>query len=413
MTRAAERAPIVEVRGLSKLYKVYARTRHLFAEMLTGRRFHQELWALDDVSFSLRAGEIAGVIGRNGAGKSTLLRILAGTLDWTRGEVDTRGSVSSILELGTGFHPEYTGRENVYLGGMCLGLKREEIDAKLQSIADFSELGDVLDRPFKTYSTGMQARLTFATAVSVEPDIFLIDEALAVGDVLFQEKCFRRIRQIADRGTTVLFVTHAYPMIYDLCSRAFVFHRGRLLVDGTPREAGYAYEKLLGEERSERETVLSTGAQVIPEAMDGARVLEVSVINRRGDVVHTLFHQEAYRVRVRCACAEALPAASIGIAIQRPTGHVAYSTATAYLDAPISARAGDQIVVEFSLSCLLGGGHYLLAAGISRLKGDASYEVLHTYREAFEFDVKTNERFGGDVDLQCKVVTLEHAAPSV
>ncbi len=232
---AAPAEVVVRVSRLSKAYRLYARPQDRLAEMLLapfGRRCSRDFVALDDVSFELRRGTRLGLIGRNGSGKSTLLQILAGTLRPTGGEVTVQGRVAALLELGSGFNPEFSGRENVYLNASILGLGRRDIDARFDDIAAFADIGAFLDQPMKTYSTGMFMRLAFAVTTSVDADVLLIDEALAVGDVFFTQKCFAHLERLIDRGTSVVLVTHDTSAVNQFCDRVAVMNAGRLVYDG-------------------------------------------------------------------------------------------------------------------------------------------------------------------------------------
>lgn len=231
----------IRVKNLHKHFKLYGSPKNMLKELISGRTYHTEFHALKDISFDVKRGEVVGVMGRNGAGKSTLLRILAGTLNATSGTVETKGRVSAILELGSGFNPEYTGRENIISGGLVLGMSKEEITSKVDDIITFAELEDFIDNLFKTYSSGMQARLTFATAISVNPDILIVDEALSVGDAAFQAKCYTRIQSMRDAGTSIFLVSHSENAITHFCDRAILLERGELLIDASPREVTMAY----------------------------------------------------------------------------------------------------------------------------------------------------------------------------
>ena len=233
----------LSVKQLAKVYHIYDKPHHRLQQMLlgrTGRRYFREFWALRDISFTVPRGKVVGILGKNGAGKSTLLQIICGTLSPTQGTVDVRGRVAALLELGSGFNPEFTGLENVYLNGQILGLTKSEIDAKLQSILDFADIGDFAHQPVKT-SSGMFARLAFSVAVNVEPDLLIVDEALSVGDAWFQHKSMARMRQLMESGCSVLFVSHSIDSVRALCDEAIWLERGRVKMQGDVTNVTNAY----------------------------------------------------------------------------------------------------------------------------------------------------------------------------
>ena len=237
---------MIEIKNLSKVYKIYENPIDRLKEALNpfGKKYHKPFYALKNISFNIKRGEVVGIIGKNGSGKSTLLKIISGVLKPTSGKISINGKVSALLELGTGFHPELNGIENIYLYGSIMGIPKNEMKKKLQDIIDFADIGDFIYRPVKTYSSGMFSRLAFAVAIQVEPEILIVDEVLSVGDISFQYKCFEKFKEFKDKGITILFVTHSMGQVLNHCNRAIFLKDGELVKDSYDVEDVVAeYEK--------------------------------------------------------------------------------------------------------------------------------------------------------------------------
>lgn len=254
----------IEIKNVSKKYKLYNSNQDRLKEtfdFITHKKYHKEFIALDNISFSINKGETVGIIGTNGSGKSTLLKIVTGVLTQTEGDVAINGRISALLELGAGFNPEYSGLENIYLNGTIMGISREEMSQKVDEIIRFSGIGDFIYQPVKTYSSGMFARLAFSVAINVEPDILIVDEALSVGDMAFQEKSITKMKELRDKGTTILFVTHSLPLVRNFCQRAIWIERGELLQDGDADRICDNFQMFMTEKEEAKKEILEHPGQ--------------------------------------------------------------------------------------------------------------------------------------------------------
>ena len=392
--------PAIQVAHVSKMYRIYDRPQDRLKQMLwRGRRsYGREFWALRDVSLEVRRGETLGVIGRNGSGKSTLLQIIAGTLAPSTGDVRVQGRVAALLELGSGFNPEFSGRENVYLNGAILGVGRAELEKRFDEIAAFADIGQFLEQPVKLYSSGMFVRLAFAVQACLDPDVLIVDEALSVGDIFFQQKCAARIQQLVDQGTAILFVSHDLSSVSQLCKRVMLLDGGHVIEYGNPKPVLERYTALMYERERER---LAGGE--MPEfqhlSAEDLPPIELQPVPaqsfRHGDGgMHILGYMLDLGNGTTGQCEPGTTAnltldiqsnepgllPSVGFQIRDRFGNISCGTNTSMLGIILAPQASNAIFrVTFEIALMLGSGEYTFTVAVS--SPDAKPERVYDWIE--------------------------------
>lgn len=359
----------IQVRQLGKAYKKYSRHSARLLEWLLprARPRHQLTWILQDIGFDVAAGEAVGILGVNGAGKSTLLKLICGTTQPTTGSVTMQGRVAALLELGMGFHPDFTGRQNAYMAGQLLGLTADEITTLMPEIEAFAEIGSYIDQPVRVYSSGMQVRLAFSIATARRPDILIVDEALSVGDAYFQHKSFERIRQFRQAGTTLLIVSHDKTAIQSICDRAILLNAGRLAMQGTPEAVTDYYNALLAEQANYtvQQEADATGRMMTVSGTGEARVVDIALLNQSGQRVEMIGVGESVQLEIRVQVNAAIPRLVLGYMIKDRLGQAVFGTNTHYLEHPeYDIRPGETLTYRIAFTANLGEGSYSVATAL-------------------------------------------------
>ncbi len=371
----------IQVTQLGKAYKQYPTRWARLAEWLIpfSAPRHQLTWVLRDISFCVSPGEALGIIGVNGAGKSTLLKMITGTTQANAGQIQIQGRVAALLELGMGFHPDFSGRQNVFMAGQLLGLSMEELQALMPEIEAFAEIGDYMDHPVRTYSSGMQMRLAFSVATARRPDVLIVDEALSVGDAYFQHKSFDRIREFRKAGTTLLIVSHDRQAIQSLCDRAILLANGRLALEGAPEEVMDFYSAMLAEREQQtvRQERLANGKVRTISGTGEAGFADIALLNAQGQRVEVIEVGSQVSLEVTVEVKVDIPRLVLGFMIKDRMGQPIYGINTHRLGQALEqVRAGERITYRFSFPAALGKGNYSIALSLSRFDShlDTNYE---------------------------------------
>ncbi|MGA2130824.1 MAG: ABC transporter ATP-binding protein [Bryobacteraceae bacterium] len=393
---------MVLVQNVSKLYKLYRRPSDRLREALPfgPAKLHDDFWALRDISFQVEKGETLALVGPNGSGKSTLLQIVAGILQPTQGRVVTRGRIAALLELGAGFNPEFTGRENVFLNGEIMGLSRAEIERAMPSIEAFAEIGDFIARPVKEYSSGMYVRLAFSTAIHVDPEILIVDEALAVGDAVFANRCVRKFEELRERKITVLFVSHDLGLVKQLSDRAILLLNGRMEAQGTPSDAINRYIGLVLEKQQSRQEKQRRFGASYRHGDGRSEILGVELLNAEREPVETVNGGDTVTVRVRCRFFEPACDPMVGILIRTRIGMEVYGTNTRIEKLHLgSYQADDELEVHFRFACWLTPQQYTLTVATQSADG-SSHDWLD---DVLSFEVVDARVASGVANLRAEI----------
>ncbi|MBU5481065.1 ABC transporter ATP-binding protein [Blautia sp. MSJ-19] len=407
----------IQVKHLDKMYKLYNKPSDRLKEALGFKVPVREHYALRDVSFDVKRGETVGIIGTNGSGKSTILKIITGVLNPTGGEVVVDGRISALLELGAGFNMEYTGIENVYLNGTMMGFSKEEIDARLQDILDFADIGDFVHQPVKAYSSGMFVRLAFAVAINIDPEILIVDEALSVGDVFFQAKCYRKFEEFKKMGRTILFVSHDLSSISRYCDRVILLNKGVKLEEGSPKQMVDMYKQLLvgqdptkaPEEKTEEKTRENWNEQfqVNPNMLEyGSKLAEITdfaVVDDKGLCTNTIEKGASFTIKMRVLFHQSIQEPILAYTFKDIKGTEITGTNTMFEKMHVEhSEAGDVCTVTFTQDMFLQGGEYLLSFGCTGYK-DGEFTVFHRLYDACNITVVSNKNTVGFYDMNSKV----------
>ncbi len=403
---------VIEVKNLSKTYRLYDKNSDRVREALhlTRRPRHKDHHALSDVSFCVSKGETVGLIGTNGSGKSTILKIITGVLTPTGGEVKVNGRISALLELGAGFNNEYTGIENIYLNGTMTGFTEKEIDERLQDILDFADIGDFVYQPVKTYSSGMFVRLAFALAINIDPEILIVDEALSVGDVFFQAKCYRKFEEFKAQGRTIIFVSHDMSSIAKYCDRVILLEKGKKLGEGKPRQMLDVYKQVLVGQYDADESI-NTGSDAVPgentEALEygsgKAEIKEVYVCDDKGKVTNALIKGDECSIHMIVEIKEDLPAPIFAFTFKDVKGTDITGTNTMFEKSFLSdCKAGEKKEIVFTQKVDLQGGEYLLSFGCTGYEGE-TFTVYHRLYDALHVTVISDKNTVGFYDMNSRI----------
>lgn len=417
-----EKKKVIQVQHLSKMYKLYDKPSDRLKEALglSRKKRYREHYALNDVNFDIEEGECVGIIGVNGSGKSTILKIITGVLNPTEGEVKVNGRISALLELGAGFNMEYSGLENVYLNGTMIGFSKEEIDARLDDILAFADIGDYIHQPVKMYSSGMFVRLAFAVAINIDPEILIVDEALSVGDVFFQAKCYHKFEEFKAQGKTILFVSHDLSSISKYCDRVILLHKGQMLDQGTPKAMVDMYKQLLvhqdpvkqGEGTSQGDSEnWREGFQVNPDTLEygekQAEIVDFVVLDEKGRQSNTIEKGTAFQIKMRVQFHESIQEPILAYTFKNIQGTEITGTNTMYEKASVEhSEAGRECVVTFEQQMDLQGGEYLLSFGCTGYRS-GEFTVFHRLYDACNITVVSAKNTVGFYDMNSKVTITE------
>ncbi len=415
--------PAIEIKDLVKVYKLYDRARDRVKDAfgLSKGKAHKLHYALNGVNLCIRKGETVGIIGTNGSGKSTILKIITGVLSPTAGQVRVDGRISALLELGAGFNQEYNGIENVYLNGTMMGFSDREIDEKLPDILEFADIGDYVNQPVKTYSSGMFVRLAFAVAINIEPEILIVDEALSVGDVFFQAKCYHKFEEFKKMGKTIVFVSHDLSVISKYCDRVFLLNKGTLLGEGSPKEMIDAYKRVLvgqyelpgqeGEHTSAQELSPGAGEAVNPDVQEygtrQAEILDYYLTDERGVRALAILKGSQFTLHMRVRFQAHVPAPIFAFSFKDALGTEITGTNTmiekSFLE---SGEPGQVKDITFTQRMSLQGGEYLLSLGVTGYEGDR-FQVYHRLYDVLDVTVVSDKDTVGYYDMDSKVTVAD------